>query len=122
MTDNKISINNSNIHGNVVATENIKDSFNIIKSAPISNELKEQLKQLAQAVEIMAQNISKEQAEEVTDDMKQLAEETTKPAPRKEWYSVNIDDLTKAAQNLGQVGEPVIKLAAKVLALLHGIG
>lgn len=118
MADNKISINNSTIHGSVVAAENIKDSFNIIEKAKIQDDLKQQLKELAQAVEAMIQSLPKEQSEEVADDMKRLVEEATKPAPNKKWYSVSIDGLTKAAENLGQVGEPVVKLAAKVLALL----
>ena len=104
----------------VTADKSIQDSFNVIEKAPIQEDLKEQLKQLAQAVEAMTQALSKEQAEEAADDMKRLAEEATKPAPNKKWYSVSIEGLTQAAQNLGQVGEPVLKLAAKVLVLLAG--
>ena len=118
MTENKISINNSTIHGSVVAAENIKNSFNVIEKAPIQDNLKQQLKQLTQAVEAMTQALPKEQAEEVADDMKRLADEATKPTPNKKWYSVSIDGLTKAAKNLGEVGEPVVKLAAKVLTTL----
>lgn len=118
MSTNKITVNNSTIHGSVVAAESIQDSFNVIEKAPIKDDLKEQLKQLAQSVQVMVQALPKEQAEEVADDMKRLAEEATKPAPNKKWYSVSIEGLTKAAENLGKVGEPVVKLAAKVLALL----
>lgn len=118
MTDNKIVIKNSTVHGSVIATESIKDSFNTIEKASIQGNLKEQLQQLTQAVNAMAQSLPKEQAEEVADDMKRLAEEAIKPAPSKKWYSISIEGLTKAAQNLGEVGEPVIKLAAKVSALL----
>ncbi len=118
MTDNKISISNSTVHGSVVAAESIKDSFNVIDKADIKDDLKEQLKQLNLAVEEMVAGLSKEKAEEVADDMKRLAEEAVKPSPSKKWYSVSVDGLTKAAENLGKVGEPVIKLAGKVLALL----
>lgn len=118
MTDNKIVINNSTIHGSVVAAENIKESFNTIETAPLPNDLKEQLKQLTQAVNVMIQTLPKEQAEEVADDMKRLAEEVVKPVPNKKWYSVSIEGLKKVADNLGEVGEPVLRLAGKVLALL----
>jgi hypothetical protein len=33
-------------------------------------------------------------------------------------HVLQYDGLTKAAENLGKVGEPVVKLAAKVMALL----
>jgi internalin A len=112
------SINNSTVHGSFIVAESIKDSFNLIEKADIKNDLKEQLKQLNQAVETMIAELPKEKAEEVADDMKRLAEEAVKPSPSKKWYSVSIDGLTKAAENLGKVGEPVIKLAGKVLALL----
>lgn len=118
MTGNKISISNSTVHGSVVAAENIKDSFNVINKADINDELKEQLKRLNQAVEAMIDGLPKEKAEEIADDMKRLAEEAVKPLPSKKWYSVSVDGLTKAAENLGKLGEPVIKLAEKVLALL----
>ncbi len=118
MTDNKIVISNSTVHGSVVAAESIKESFNTIEKASMQDDLKEQLKQLTQAVNTMIATLPKEQAEEVADDMKSLIEEAVKPVPRKKWYSLSIEGLTKAAENLGQVGEPVLKLAAKVSALL----
>jgi hypothetical protein len=50
MTEIKQSIKNSTVHGSVVAAESIKDSFNTIQKADIQDDLKEQLKQLVQAV------------------------------------------------------------------------
>ncbi|MHB8779584.1 MAG: COR domain-containing protein [Anaerolineales bacterium] len=114
----KQTIKGSTIHGSVVAAESIKDSFNLIEKANIKDELKEQLKQLNQAVEAMVTGLPKEKAEEVADDMKRLAEEAVKPSPSKKWYSVSVDGLIKAAENLGKVGEPVVKLAGKVLKSL----
>jgi hypothetical protein len=118
VTDNKISISHSTVHGSVVAAESIKDSFNTIEKAPIQDDLKEQLKQLAESVNTMIAALPKEQAEEVADDMKRLAEEATKPAPNKKWYSVSIEGLIKAAENLDKLGEPVISLSRKVLSIL----
>jgi small GTP-binding protein len=119
MTEKKsISINNSTVYGSVVAAETIKDSFNLIEQADIKEDLKEQLKQLTQAVGEMIKVLPKEQADEVADDMKKLADEATKQSPNKKWYSVSIQGLTKAAENLGNIGIPVIKLAGKILAIL----
>jgi len=61
-----------------------------------------------------------EQATEVTDDLSKLVDEATKPTPNKKWYSVSIDGLIKAAENVEKVGEPVINLSRKVLSLLTG--
>ncbi|MEO7840152.1 MAG: COR domain-containing protein [Anaerolineales bacterium] len=120
MTENKISIKNSTIHGSVVAAENIKDSFNTIDKANIKDDLKEQLKQLTQAVEAMIKDLPKDKAEEVAEDMKVLAEQATKEKPNPKWYNVSIDGLVAAAQNLGKVGDEVIELTSKVRKILTG--
>lgn len=120
MADKNISISGSTVHGSVVAAESIKDSFNVIERSNIKDDLKEQLKQLAQAVEAMAKELPKEKAEEVADDMKRLAEEATKEKPNAKWYNVSIDGLIAAAQNLGKVGEAVIDLSGKVRKILTG--
>jgi hypothetical protein len=62
--------------------------------------------------------VPKEKAEEAADDMKRLAEEATKEKPNSKWYSVSIDGLVAAAQNLGKVGDAVIELAGKVRKIL----
>jgi small GTP-binding protein len=114
------NIEGSTVHGSVVAAETIKDSFNVIEKAEIQIELKEQLRQLARAVEAMAKELPKEGAEEVADDMKRLAEEASKLKPNPKWYNVSIDGLIAAAQNLGKVGDAVIELAGKVRKILTG--
>jgi internalin A len=120
MTDNKISISGSTIHGSVVAAESIKDSFNIIDQADIKDDLKEQLKQLTQAVDTMIKELPKEKAEEVAEDLKVLAEQATKEKPNPKWYNVSVDGLIAAAQNLGKVGDSVIELSGKVRRILTG--
>jgi uncharacterized protein YfaT (DUF1175 family) len=120
MTKIKQTIKDSTVHGNVVAAKSIKRSFNTIEKADIKNDLKEQLKQLAQAVEAMAKELPKEQAEEVAEDMKVLAEQATKEKPNPKWYNVSIAGLVAAAQNLGKVGDEVIELSGKVRRILTG--
>jgi len=120
MSEIKQTITNSTVHGNVVAAERIKDSFNTIQRADIKDDLKEQLKQLVQAVEAMAKDMPKEKAEDIADDMKRLAVEATKEKPNPKWFNVSIDGLITAAQNLGKVGDAVIDLAEKVRKVLTG--
>jgi hypothetical protein len=105
---------------NNVITQSIQDSFNKAEAADIQAELKDTLKQLADAVAVMTKSLPDEQATEATDDLSKLVDEATKPKPNNKWYSVSIDGLVKAAENVEKVGEPVIKLSRKVLSLLTG--
>lgn len=120
MTKINQTIKNSTIKGSVVAAESIKDSFNTIQKSNAKENLKDLLTQLTQAVEAMAKELPTEKVEEVADDMKRLAEEATKEKPSPRWYNVSIDGLIAAAQNLGKVGDEVIKLTGKVKSMLTG--
>ena len=57
---------------------------------------------------------------EVAEDFSKLADEAVKPKPNMRWYSVSIEGLIKAAENLDKLGTPVISLSQKVLSLLTG--
>jgi hypothetical protein len=111
------------IHGNLqggaitIGDENqvsqtVQDSFN-------TNELRETLEQLTQAVNAMLPHLSAEEAESAKDDLQRLKDELQKPKPNKKWYSVSIEGLIQAAKNLDELGKPVISLAGKVLKLLN---
>ena len=114
------NIKGSTIHGKVVAAETIKGSFNTIQKSNASDELKDNLSKLTQAVEVMAEELPKEKAEEAADDMKRLVEEATREKPNPKFYNVSIQGLIAAAQNLGKVGDEVIKLTEKVRKILTG--
>ena len=105
---------------NNVITQRIQDSFNKAEKADIQAELKQTLKELAEAVATMNKELPEEQAAEAADDLEKLVDEATKPKPNKKWYSVSIEGLIKAAENLDQLGEPVINLSKRVLSLLTG--
>ena len=112
-----------NFEGNLLVGDKnqvIQNSYNKIKSADISPELKDTMKQLAEAVDTMIQKLPAEQAAEVAEDFSKLADEAVKPKPNQKWYSVSIEGLIKAAENLDKLGEPVISLSRKVLSLLTG--
>jgi hypothetical protein len=80
----------------------------------------ETLKLLGEAVDVMNKVLPKEKAAETTEDFGKLVDEATKPKPNQKWYSVSIEGLIKAAENVGKVGVPVINLLRKVLSLLTG--
>jgi len=117
------NVSGSNIvsGNNNVVTQKIQDSFNKADAADIQAELKKSLKQLVEAVAVMNKSLPAEQAAEAAEDLSKLVDEATKPKPNKKWYSVSVDGLVKAAENLGKVGEPVVTLAGRVLGLLLGL-
>ena len=106
--------------GGDVSGNLISGNYNKINSAEIDPELKQTLLQLGEAVDVMLQKLPAEQANEATEDFGKLADEAIKPKPNKKWYSVSIEGLIAAAENVEKVGEPVINLSRKVLSLLTG--
>jgi internalin A len=104
-----------NMSGNLIS-----GNYNKINSAEIDPELKDTMLQLAEAVNTMIEKLPAEQAAEVAEDFGKLADEAVKPKPNQKWYSVSIEGLIKAAENLDKLGTPVISLSRKVLSLLTG--
>jgi len=112
-----------NVTGNVVVGDGIQviqNSFNKIGAAEIQPELKETLKSLTEAVSALGRTLPAEQFAEVSEDLTRLIDEAVKPRPNRKWYSVSIEGLIKAAENLDKLGEPVLNLSKKVLSLLTG--
>jgi internalin A len=123
ITNNYINYVGGNIGGSlIVGDENqvIQNSYNKIASAEIDPELKQTMQLLIEAVAAMNKELPPEKATEIEDDLGELVEEVTRPAPRQKWYSVSIEGLIKAAENLDKLGTPVISLSKKVLSLLTG--
>jgi internalin A len=119
--DKSISAGNSSVViGGNMSGNLISGNYNKINSAEIAPELKDTLLQLGEAVDAMLQKLTAEQAAEVAEDFGKLADEAVKPKPNQKWYSVSIEGLIKAAENLDKLGTPVISLSRKVLSLLTG--
>lgn len=122
-----INIGNINIGenakvGDIVLASEIQKSLNKTESANIPLELKETLNQLAEAVNVMNNSLPSEQAEKAAGDLVAILNEARKSKPNKEWYSVSIKGLITAAKKLNELGDPVVKLAKKVLSLLSSGG
>jgi internalin A len=111
------------LSGNLISGNNnkiIQDSYNKIQSAEIDPELKQTLKSLTEAITTVVQSFPEEKTVKVVKNFERLVEEVTQPEPDKQWYSVSIEGLIKAAENLDKLGTPVISLSRKVLSLLTG--
>jgi internalin A len=111
------------LSGNLISGNNnkiIQDSYNKIQSADIDPELKQTLKSLTEAITTAIQSFPEERTAKVVKNFERLADEVIQPEPDKQWYSVSIEGLIKAAENLDKLGIPVISLSRKVLSLLMG--
>lgn len=104
--------------GNLVISRSITNSFNKLESAEISDELKKVLQELAKAVQEMTSTMPSETAEQVARDLETLTAEATSKSPRQQWWQLSVEGLKKAAKDVGEIGIPVLKLAASVITLL----
>ncbi|MFZ5911655.1 MAG: COR domain-containing protein [Chloroflexota bacterium] len=120
ITIGNITIGENAKVGDIILASEIQESIKKAETSSIPPELMETLKLLGEAVDVMNKVLPKEQAAETTEDFGRLVDEATKPAPQKKWYSVSIEGLIKAAENVEKVGVPVINLSRKVLSLLAG--
>lgn len=109
---------NAHISGDFVVAKSIENSFNKVTNSDLTSELKEFLKELSIEVGKMAEHLSQDEAKDVTEDLETLIDKTTCEKPKRKWWSVSIDGLTKAAENLGKIGEPVLELIRKIVPLL----
>lgn len=109
---------NAVIHGDFVVANSIKNSFNQANSADISDELKTTLKNLAIAVGKMSEGLPDDQAKVVARDLETLTGEATSSSPRRRWWELSIEGLKKAAQDVGEIGRPVLELASQIVPLL----
>jgi hypothetical protein len=118
MKKTKIDVSKSTISGSITVSDDIQNSFNTITSSETSDDIKAILIELGNVVDEMVKRLPKEEAEEMAEDYKRLADEAVKKSPRQKWYSVSIDGLQKAAKNLGDIGKPVIELTTQLIVLL----
>lgn len=119
MTQIEVKLGNGvTIIGDFVVANSIKDSFNKVSSSNAPDELKDLLKKLVAAVGKITEQLPKETAQQVARDLDTLVAESTSPAPRKQWWQLSIEGLKKAAQDIGEIGKPVLELAGQLVPLL----
>lgn len=114
----QVSVGNGSSVGSIVVASSIANSFNKLESADISQELKNTLVELNNAVDTMTKVMPNESAEQVARDLAMLTAELTSKSPRKEWWQLSLEGLKKAAKDVGEIGVPVIKLATVIVTLL----
>jgi hypothetical protein len=117
-----IILEGTTIQGGFNVLSSIQDSYNKVNSANTPDDLKTLLKQLAKEVAAISEHLSVEKAEQVARDLENLTAEATSENPRKEWWQLSVEGLKQAAKDVGEIGEPVLKLATTIVTMLLARG
>jgi len=118
---NKTEIHDSTIGSNAIIGSKIIGNVNIgnIKNPDsVNKNIQECLDQLKVAIQEIQKYLSQENQTEIIDDYNRLIEEIFKPKPQIKWWSVSIEGLKKAAENLGEVGKPILEIIQLLVPLL----
>lgn len=119
VTNYEIKIgDNVKFMGDVVVANTIQDSFNKMSSSAATDEMKEKLKQLTEAVIEMCNHLSQEKAREAARDLETLTSEALSDKPRRKWYELSAQGLIDAAKTVGHIAAPVIAIVGSLLPLL----
>lgn len=120
----KISVqlgDNAIIHGDFVVANKIKDSFNKAASSNVSDNLKAILENLAIEIGKINEQLPKEQAEQVANDLQSLTNEATSEKPRKKWWELSAEGIKEAAQSVGEVGKSALLILKELIPILEEI-
>lgn len=112
---------NAQFFGDFVVAKSIENSFNKVIASELSDELKGLLKELSVAVSRIIEHLPKDEAQDVAEDLDTLINQATREKPKRKWWSVSVDGLSKAAEKLGKIGMPVLEIIGKIVPLLEKI-
>jgi hypothetical protein len=97
----------------------VQDSFKQIETSGASDQLKEELKKLVEAVAALAPHVtSAAEGDQLGADVQSFTAEATSAKPRKAILQSFGDAITTAAKTIGQHGLPVVKVVGAILALV----
>lgn len=113
----KNTVTNSTFAAPLVITDDIQNSFNTLEQGAASGQVKELVGRLLEQISEQGE-LLKEKNPNVSDDAKALANEVSKPEPRRKWYELSISGIREAAEAVGEVGAPILKTIGTLLPLL----
>lgn len=90
---------------------------NLAKSGA-GDEVKDLVQQLNQAIETIAPQVEPTELKKMGKNLEALSKEIASDEPERRWYEVSLEGLKEAAEAVGELAEPVVKIAAKLAALL----
>ena len=105
--------------GNVIGNNN---RVGIYKPSPVvaqsDREIDLLLEQLSQQVQTISRRLSQEDAEHLRDAAAGVVKDVRSAKPQRKWWEVSVAGLKQAAINIGEVGQPVLEIVAKLLPIL----
>ncbi|MEM9775539.1 MAG: hypothetical protein AAF902_13240 [Chloroflexota bacterium] len=114
ITDNKGIVNFGNI-------EKIDNSFNTVSNSDAADELKQILNVFLEEIKTLSNNPPAGKEEDVDTIVKngeRLVEEASSAKPSKPWLNLSLDELKKAATNIGDLAGPIVLAAGKIITAL----
>lgn len=113
--------NGAHVSAPIVIADSIQNSFNTLAESDVSPEIKALLNDLLKAVNEVNKAVPPEEAksaETMARDTETLIKEATSPEPRRKWHKISLDDIKKAAKDIGEIANPVLDIVGKLLPLL----
>lgn len=105
--------------GNQVRMDNRHLINQVAQSSRTADEVKTLLQQLAVALDAIQGKLPKAVADQVKRDLETLVQEVSSPEPRPQWWQLSLEGLKKAATDIGEIGKPVLEVAARIVEVLN---
>ncbi len=116
-----VTINNYGTINNPQIQQGVTNSSQRIAATGDFRDIQSLMQQLTQAVDQLAASLPDEVARQVRQDLSVLHAEASSPTPRTAWWQLSADGLKKAAQDVGEIGKPVLELLSRILPLLMAL-
>ena len=81
--------------------------------------MKDLLKSLAGDVEKVIEQLPKEKAEGIVNDLQSFLNEAVSKKPRKQWWELSANGIKEAAKTVGTIGLSALKNMDKIIPLLE---
>lgn len=107
-----------NNNQNIVITDTIKNSFNQIQTSNTSGEIKVLLTDLVTKVEGLCKVLPDEEAQTIKQDLETFTKEATNEKPRQNMLEISLESIKKAAENVRDIGGPILEIVVKLTPLL----
>jgi tetratricopeptide (TPR) repeat protein len=116
-----------NMHANVSGTGNVVvvgkrmgNVTNTVNQSNASGEVKQLIESLTAEIKALAEKNPDDSPliEQMAADVETLSKEIASEAPRRKWYELSLEGLKEAAEAVGEVAAPILKIVKQLTPLL----